>query len=120
MPRGLLLYYLQRSGSVPALVLQALPQLVQRAVLFAVAQLGVSAEHTALAKVLGAPGAGAHLLAAGLQLFGQLFQTEQLCRALCGALGGQLDGSGGLRGIEPGLLGGSVNIGATKAGLSSA
>ena len=74
--------------------------------LFAVAQLGVSAEHTALAKVLGAPGAGAHLLAAGLQFFGQLFQTEQLCRALCGALGGQLDGSGGLRGIEPGLLGG--------------
>ena len=69
---------LQRSGSVPALVLQALPQLIQRAVLFAVAQLGVSAEHTALAKVLGAPGAGAHLLAAGLQLLGQLFQAERL------------------------------------------
>ena len=49
-----------------ALVFQALPQLIQRAVLFAVAQLGISAEHTALAKVLGAPGAGAHLLAAGL------------------------------------------------------
>ena len=96
---------LQRSGSVPALVLQALPQLVQRAVLFAVAQLGVSAEHTALAKVLGAPGAGAHLLAAGLQLLGQLFQTQQLGSALYRALGGQLCSLGGFGRVELGDLG---------------
>ena len=63
--------------------LQLFPQRVQRAVLRTVLQLGEGAEHAALAEVRGgALGAGAKLLAAGLQLLGQLFQPEQFGRAL--------------------------------------
>ena len=76
--------------------LQLFPQRVQRAVLRTVLQLGEGAEHTALDEVRGgALGAGAKLLAAGLQLLGQLFQPQQLGSALPRALGGQLCSLGG-------------------------
>ena len=91
--------------SVLLLVLEPLPQLVQRELFCAVAQLGVGPQHTALAKVAGPAGAGAQLLAAGGQLLGQLLQLQQLGGALGRALGGQLDGSGRFGGVELGDFG---------------
>ena len=68
-------------------------------------QLGEGAKHAALAEVRGGTlGAGAKLLAAGLQLLGQLFQPEQFGRALGSAFGRQLNGIGRFAGVELGVL----------------
>ena len=74
-----------------------------------VLQLGVGAEHTALAQQMGAAaGAGLHDLRTGCQLFLELFQLQE-CGGLLGfALRGQLDGLGRFGGVEAGSLGGAA------------
>ena len=72
-------------------------------------QLGVGAEHTALAQQMGAAaGVGLHDLRTGGQLFLELFQLQE-CGGLLGfALRGQLDGLGRFGGVEAGSLGGAA------------
>ena len=69
-------------------------------------QAGEGAQHAARAHDAGgAQQLGLHFVAAGLQLLGQLFQTQQLGSALHRALGGQLCGFGGFGRVELGDLG---------------
>ena len=62
-------------------------------------QAGEGAQHAARANDAGGTQQlGLHFIAAGLQLLGQLFQTQQLGSTLHRALGGQLCGFGGFGG----------------------
>ena len=72
-------------------------------------QAGEGAQHTARANDAGgAQQLGLHFIAAGLQLLGQLFQTQQLGSALHRALGGQLCSLGGFGRVELGDLGSTL------------
>ena len=88
---------------------QHLPQGGQAEQLFAVPELRVGAQHTARAHDAGqAQQLRLHLLTAGLQLCGQLFQLQQLGGTLGSALGGKTGGVGSFGSVQAGVLAGAA------------
>ena len=88
---------------------QHLPQCGQTAQLAAVPELRVGTQHTARAHDAGgAQQLRLHLLAALLQLCGQLFQLQQLGGALGSALGSKAGGVGSFGSVQAGVLAGAA------------
>ena len=83
-------------------------------------ELGVGTQHTARAHDAGgAQQLCLHLLAALLQLCGQLFQLQQFSNTLGGALGSKAGGVGSFGSVQAGVLAGAAGSFAGLSGLGA-